>query len=191
MTTFTTKHLNPMFWQEYGAAIETLADKIRQADIAFDAIAPILRSGGIPGNLLAIRFQITRIIPLQFKYRSDRAIPDQINSMPLRRTPDPLTILICENNTSTGGTARAAVAHLKKLAPHSRLHYGTVAKVFGAPDSFEGVDACYFGVHTNERFLATPAQITQLSLRPGITLFPWETAEHELAEMNHTDRTSL
>jgi hypothetical protein len=60
-----------------------------------------------------------------------------------------------------------------------------VAKVFGGPDSFAGLEGYYFGVHTNERFLASPAQVQEFSLRPGITLFPWEIAEHELKEINN------
>jgi hypothetical protein len=144
-----------------------------------------MRSGGILGNILAIRFQVINIIPLQFKYMSEPTRPEQMNPVLCRPSTDRLTVLICENNTSTGGTARAAIARLRSLFPNSRLHYATVAKVFGGPDSFEGVEGYYFGVQTDERFLASPAQIKELPLRPGITLFPWEIAEHELPEINN------
>ena len=99
-------------------------------------------------------------------------------------------ILICENNTSSGATARAAIAHLKTLFPAAKLYYATVAKVFGGPDSFEGVENYFFGVRTNERFLASPAQMKEFSLRPGITIFPWEITEHELEEMNNGETNS-
>jgi hypoxanthine phosphoribosyltransferase len=184
MSVYTADHINPMSWAEYAAAVERLADRVSQRGILFDAVAPILRSGGIPGNVLAIRLQITRIIPLQFKYLLDPAKPEPMNPLPCHPSADPLTILICENNTSTGRTARAAIACLRSLFPKARLHYATVAKVFGGPDSFEEVQGYYFGIQTNERFLASTAQMEDLSLRPGITLFPWELSEHELAEIN-------
>ncbi len=184
MRIYNKDDTNPMSWEEYGAAVQTLFDKINTSGVSFDAIAPIMRSGGIPGNVLAIRLQITRIIPLQFKYLSQPARLEPMNPMPVQPTTDPLNILICENNTSTGATARAAMSHLKRMFPQSKLHYATVAKVFGGPDSFEGAEAYYFGVQTNERFLASPIQMKEFSLRPSITLFPWEIVEHELKEIN-------
>lgn len=174
-----------MSWAEYGAVVQALLGKVCASGVAFDAIAPIMRSGGIPGNMLAIRLQITCIIPLQFKYFSQPARLEPMNPLPPQPKTDHLNILLCENNTSTGGTAQAAIAHLKKMFPQSKLHYATVAKVFGRPDSFAGIEGYYFGVHTNERFLASPTQMQEFSLRPGITLFPWETAEHELKEINN------
>lgn len=174
-----------MSWEEYGDAVETLLDQVCAGGVTFDAIAPIMRSGGIPGNALAIRLQVMRIIPLQFKYMSQPARLESMNAAPTQPATDRLNILICENNTSTGGTAKAAIAHLKRMFPQSKLHYATVAKVFGGPDSLEGIEGYCFGVQTNERFLASPAQMKEFSLRPGITLFPWEIVEHELKEINN------
>src|ERR1700722_14163658 len=180
----TKEDTNPMSWEEYGHVVQTLLEKICATGLSFDAIAPVLRSGGIPGNALAIRLQITRIIPLQFKYQGHPAKLEQMDSTPRQSMPGLPNILICENNTSTGGTAQAAIARLKMMYPESNLHYSTVAKVFGGPDSFAGVEGYYFGVQTNERFLASPAQMKEFSLRLGITIFPWEIEEDELREIN-------
>ena len=180
----TKEDTNPMSWEEYGHVVQTLLEKICATGLSFDAIAPVLRSGGIPGNALAIRLQITRIIPLQFKYQGHPAKLEQMDSTPRQSMPGLPNILICENNTSTGGTAQAAIARLKMMYPQSKLHYSTVAKVFGGPDSFAGVEGYYFGVQTNERFLASPAQMKEFSLRLGITIFPWEIEEDELREIN-------
>jgi hypothetical protein len=92
--------------------------------------------------------------------------------------------LICENNTSSGATAQAAIDLLKSHFPASKLYYATVAKVFGGPNSFAGTEAYFFGRLTNERFIATRDEITTYELRPGVTLFPWEIANDELSEMN-------
>src|SRR6185437_7062490 len=110
MRIFTKDDINPMSWDEYGANVKTLLNRVCASGVAFDAIAPIMRSGGIPGNLLAIRLQITRIIPLQFKYMSQPSRLEPMHSLPSQPTTDRLNILICENNTSSGGTAQAAIA---------------------------------------------------------------------------------
>jgi len=190
MRIYTKADTNPMCWEEYGAVVGTLLDRVWATRLSFDAVAPIMRSGAIPGNVLAIRLQITRLIPLQFKYFSHPARLDQTNPMQTQAITDHLNILICENNTSTGGTAQAAIAYLRRMFPQSKLHYATVAKVFGGPDSFEGIEGYYFGVQTNERFLASPAQMKEFSLRPGITIFPWEIVEHELKEIHDFEANS-
>src|ERR1700722_8724744 len=126
----TKEDTNPMSWEEYGHVVQTLLEKICATGLSFDAIAPIMRSGGIPGNALAIRLQITRIIPLQFKYMAQPSRLELMNPALPQPINERLNILICENNTSTGGTAQAAVARLKMMFPQSKLYYATVAKVF-------------------------------------------------------------
>jgi hypothetical protein len=68
MRIYDKADINPMSWEEYGAAIQALLEKIQASGCLFDAIAPIMRSGAIPGSALAIQLRITKIIPLQFKY---------------------------------------------------------------------------------------------------------------------------
>jgi hypoxanthine phosphoribosyltransferase len=186
MRIYNVGDVNAMSWEEYGAAIQGLLRKIRASGIQFDAVAPIMRSGAIPGNAVAISLGVTKIIPLQFKYLRQ---PDGLKSMmpmptSLQRMPAPSNILICENNTSSGNTAQAAIELLKKHFPTSKLCYATVAKVFGGPDSIAGIEEYFFGRLTNERFVATEEEILTLDLRPGVTLFPWEVVKDELNEMN-------
>lgn len=188
MRVYNVEDVNAMSWEEYGIAIQLVLGKIRASGIVFDAVAPIMRSGGIPGNALAISLGVTKIIPLQFKYLRQPARLESMVTVPalLQKVPAPSNILICENNTSSGNTAQAAIELLKKHFPTSKLYYATVAKVFGGPDSLAGIEEYFFGRLTNERFVATEDEIVAYGLRPGVTLFPWEVVEDELIEMNQS-----
>ncbi|MDB6123325.1 MAG: hypothetical protein JWQ71_2318 [Pedosphaera sp.] len=188
MKIYNVEDIHSMSWTEYGVALDVLLKKIQASGLLFDAIAPILRSGAIPGSALAINLRITKIIPLQFKHLRHPARLESMLPMPalLQKLPEAPAILICENNTSSGDTAQAAIHLLKKHFPASKLYYATVAKVFGGPNSFAGIEEYFFGVLTNERFIATQDEITKFGLRPGVTLFPWEAAQDELTEMNQT-----
>ncbi|HAM35144.1 MAG TPA: hypothetical protein DEB40_13630 [Elusimicrobia bacterium] len=187
---YRTEHLNPMPFEEYGKHVRKLMARIREYlaknKIAFDAVAPILRSGGVPGGMLAVYFDIPVMIPLQFKYRYRPTRLEQV--LPFPRLKDPLPerpkILICENNTSSGETARTAVGVIRERYPAATIFYATVAKVYGGPDVIEGVEESFYGVRTNERLLATAEQARAFDLRADVTLFPWEVAEKELSEMN-------
>jgi hypoxanthine phosphoribosyltransferase len=193
MKIYSKADTSPMSWEEYGTVINKLFDRLVESGLRFDAMAPIIRSGSIPGSVLAIRLRIVRVIPLQFKYWHNPTRLEQMISMPsgCQQVTDPRSILICENNTSTGNTARAAVQLLKEHFPKSKLYYATVTKVFGGPDDLDGVERYFFGTQTNERFLASPAQMEAFSLRPGITIFPWECAEDELTEINNSESGSF
>ncbi|WP_150107656.1 hypothetical protein [Pedosphaera parvula] len=191
MRIYSIEDINSMSWEEYGAALQVLLEKIQASGILFDAIVPIMRSGAIPGSALAIQLRITKIIPLQFKYRLQ---PNRLESImpmppPLPETPGPCNILICENNTSSGDTACGAIELLKRHFPASKLYYATVTKVFGGPNSFADTEAYFFGRLTNERFIATRDEMITHGLRPGVTLFPWEVAQDELHEMNQSSTT--
>ncbi|MCR4313636.1 MAG: hypothetical protein NUV84_00080 [Candidatus Uhrbacteria bacterium] len=57
-------------------------------------------------------------------------------------------------------------------------------KVFGCPETLEGIEHVLHGVMSDEKFLATDEQKKILNLREGITLFPWERAQDELTDIN-------
>src|SRR4051812_21182535 len=68
MKIYNAGDINSMSWEEYGTALQRLSKKVQASGFTFDAIAPIMRSGAIPGSALAIHLRIAKIIPLQFKY---------------------------------------------------------------------------------------------------------------------------
>jgi hypothetical protein len=190
MIDYTAKDLNPMSWQEFGAIFQRLIAEIdafsQRRGIKFDAVAPILRSGGIPGSAMAIQLDIPKMIPLQYRYRYNptRVESVQVIMEALQGLSQTTHVLICETNTSHGATAELAIRQLREHIPGSKLYYATVALVYGAPESFAGVEQVFWGVRTNERKVACPTEAQTLGLRDGICLFPWERAELELREMN-------
>jgi len=113
----TVKDCSYMSWQEFGNVFEVLLKKIEkhahENNITFDAVIPILRSGGVPASAMAIHFNIPNILPIQFK-----SFGNKLKCiMPLRKfdfssqTP---CLLIYETNTATGKTAKDVIKATKK-----------------------------------------------------------------------------
>jgi hypothetical protein len=181
-----------MSWEEFGATVETLIGKIdayqKKHKLTFDSVVPILRGGAIPATIIANHFGIGRMLPVHMGYRYNGKDTSVKQRLTLPRFLEPLpphpTFLICETNTRRGRTATATIALLRRTFPTSTLYYATVARAYGGPETFEGIEEYFYGIQTNELFAATDAQCKKLTLRPRITLFPWEDPVRELAAVN-------
>jgi hypoxanthine phosphoribosyltransferase len=191
---YTMADVNPLSWTEFGAVLENLINKIetyrKEKGINFDVIVPVLRGGGIPATAIANRLLTRVLLPIQVKriFKPGKIIHKQIITLPKilqkfsKKKPN---FLVCETNTSSGQSAKKAFAIIRKGYPKAKIYYATVAKVYGGPNKFKDVEEYFWGVETNERFLASPAEEKQLNLRPKITIFPWELAKNELKEINN------
>jgi hypoxanthine phosphoribosyltransferase len=194
MTHYTHNDTNPMSWNEFGVILSTLIEKIvlyqNNHSIKFDIIAPILRSGMIPATAIANKLKITRILPIQVKYiyneLSQKPDLKQVLSTPklLQPISELPNILICESNTGSGRSAQKVIELIIKEYPNANLYYSTVAKVYGGHDKFDNIKEYFYGIQTNEFFKASNIEEKQLNLRPKITIFPWETTEYELLDIN-------
>ena len=192
---YTINDTNHMDWVEFGeilnALIKKLDDYQKEHNMKFDMIAPILRSGGIPATAIANRFKIMRFLPVQVKYVYNENDPTkmehkQMLALPeiLQDIPDSPNILVCETNTGSGKSANKSIALIKEKYPTSTIYYATIAKVYGGPDNLEYVKEYFWGIQTNEYFKANYEETKNLGLRSKITIFPWETAEFELSDIN-------
>ncbi|MCD4694521.1 phosphoribosyltransferase [bacterium] len=192
---YTISDTNHMDWAEFGKILNTLIQKLddyqKKNNMKFDIVAPILRSGGIPATAIANRFKIMLFLPIQMKYIYDENDPTKVEhkqmiSLPelLQKTPNNPNILVCETNTGSGESANKSIALIKEKYPTSTIYYATIAKVYGDPDTLEHVKDYFWGVQINESFKANKEEEKRLSLRPKITIFPWETAEFELSDIN-------
>jgi len=187
-TCYSREHCSYMSWQEFGNTLELLLNKIEKYihthNITFDAVIPILRSGGIPASAIAIHFNILHILPIQFKFFGKKnhkcIMPPKKIKFP---SPTP-HFLICETNTSSGKTAQKTINIIKKQYPSAKIYYSTIAKVYGGPNFFEGIEEYFYGIQTNENFIASADKEKKLGLRPSITIFPWEIVDIELKEIN-------
>lgn len=189
MNTYTEKHINRMEWQEFDALIEVLIEQITEhlgGTENIHAISPLLRTGGIVGSVLAIKMGIIPMLPVQFKYSYNPTEITQIISVPdiLVPIPEDANIILAEGNTSSGSIAQRAARAIKEKYPKANTYLATLSKVYGGFDKLENIEKVFYGVMTNEDFKATPQEVTTLGLRDGITIFPWEKTEDELADLN-------
>ena len=190
MSNFAENDVNRMSWEEFSKLMESLISEVsnhfQKNNQRIDVIAPMLRTGGIVGGMLAIKMKVETMLPVQFKYSYNPTTINQITTLPdiLPKISESPNILLCEGNTSSGSIATKAAKAIKEKYPNSKIYLATITKVYEGPESLEGIDGIFYGQMTNESFKATPEQESSLNLRKGITIFPWETAEDELADIN-------
>lgn len=185
MAQFTKADINQMDWGEFSNLVDTLIAKVSSFDQKMTVIAPMLRTGGIVGGILSIKMKIPSMLPVQFKYSYNPTKINQISSIPdLFLAPEPLNVLLCEGNTSSGSVAVKAAAAIKEKYPQAKVYLATLTKVYGGPDKLEGIERIFYGALTNENKKAPEGEEQKLNLRKGITIFPWENVDDELADIN-------
>jgi hypothetical protein len=177
-----------MSWEEFDNLTDDLIKQVKEYFSAnnqkIDLIAPLHRTGGIVGGVMAIKLGVIPLLPVQFKHSPEKI--DQISELPQMLVPVPASpnILFCEGNTSAGSVSKKAARLIKEKYPDAKIYLATLTKVYGGPEEVEGIEKIFYGVMTNENYKATDEEVIALGLRKGITLFPWEKEEDELAELN-------
>lgn len=188
---YTLDDTNPITYQELGVLVANIFKQIQEYlevhNTKIDIIAPALRSGGVLGSMCAVHFNTTRMLPVQFKYFYNPTSIKQVLSTPtiLQDVPPSPLVLVCEGNTASGATARCVISEVKRAYPDSRILFATLTWVYDpATQPLEGIEAYFYGVQTNENFVADTETCQRLGLRKGITIFPWENAQDELDDIN-------
>ena len=190
MNDFTKADTNKMSWDEFDELIQVMVSKVNKYFVEHggkvDIVSQLHRTGGIVGSTMAIKMKTIPLLPVQFKYSYNPKRIDQIISVPeiLIDVPEEMNVLLCEGNTSSGSVAKRAAAVIKEKYPKAKVYLATLVKVFGCPEKLDGIEHIFHGIMSDENFKATPEQITELNLRRGITIFPWENTEAELADVN-------
>lgn len=181
---YIKKDTNYMPYEEFGTIVDELYSAIinycEEKKIKFNAVAPIMRSGGIFGSIMAVRLGIDTIYPIQ--WRGERPLKSFHYKLPRRSN-----ILICENNTDTGTTAKKSIALMHDKFPKAKLYYATVTRVYGGPTKYDNTEEYFCGVETDERFQATKEDFAEKKIRPRITIFPWESLAQELEKINNQE----
>jgi hypothetical protein len=192
MSKYSAKDTNPMSWREFDELTNVLVNKITEyfgGTEKVHVISQLHRTGGIVGGVLAIKMGVVPLLPVQFKYFYNPTEIKQIISIPdiLIPLPEEMNIILAEGNTSSGSIAKKATQAIKKKYPKAKIYLATLAKVYGGFENLEGIEKVFYGTMTNEKFKANPEQVKSLGLRDGITIFPWEKAESELADINASE----
>ena len=181
-----------MVWGEFESLVVALASKITSyfgnGEGKINVISPLLRTGGIVGGMLAVKMRVIPMLPVQFKYSYRPTLTKQIFSVPelLGDLPDPMSVLLCEGNTSTGNAAVKAAEVIKAKYPQAKIYLATLTKVYGGPERLDGIEKIFYGALADERFKASDEERNKLGIRRGITIFPWENIDDELADINST-----
>jgi len=180
---FDHSHINPMSWDEFDEIIDSIVQKIKDSGIQYDAVTPILRSGGIPAMMIANKLKIIPTIPIQVKYKYNPTVVETLiepqcpNNKPVNEIRN---ILVVDANTGSGQSAELVSSLVKQKFPNSKICFVTVTKVYKDENLIRGYDDCIYGRITNESFLDNAPD----QARYGITIFPWEDANAELADIN-------
>ncbi len=129
---------------------------------------------------------VVPLLPVQFKYSYNPIKINQIISVPdiLVDVPEDMNVILAEGNTSSGSIAKAAAKAIHEKYPKAKIYLATLSKVYGGFEVLEGIEETFYGVMTDENFKATDKERERLSLRPKITIFPWENPKNELADVN-------
>ncbi len=185
---YDKSYVNKMGWEEYDGLFETLLEKLNRVqvtrEISFDAIVPIIRTGAVPGMMLANRLNILNIIPIQYKYDYSVNKPVLLMSPKLNQPIKAATpnILIVEGSIYSGRTAKLVRDELDKLLPNSKLHLASLTKVYDDEDLSKYFDSFTYATYTNEALKLESKDAKKQGIREGVTIFPWEEVAAELAD---------
>jgi hypoxanthine phosphoribosyltransferase len=176
-----------MSWTEFDSIVSDVINTLKKVEqdnnFKFDAYAPLLRSGAIPGTMIANKMKIIPVIPIQVKNNYldgciDKVIePICLNGLLIENIKN---ILVTECNTYMGRSASLVYKMLKEKFPVAIIHYACITRVFGGPKTIEGFETYTVGCITNEAFRDEAPK----EARFGITVYPWETPEYELEDIN-------
>ena len=191
--TYSEKDFIKLSWEDIEKYINgicsEITDFIRENNLKIRFIVPVIRGGAIPAVLLSHKLRVTDFLPAQVKV-SHRLSKVEIK-VDLRDIKAPALnngecVLIVEGNHVTGGSASIVKdMAVDKFGKETKIIYVSISKDYSYKDSVGGVVYSTCGLYTNETKKLSRDECVQLNIDyEKITLFPWETVEGELKEIN-------
>src|SRR3989344_5660587 len=176
-----------MTWEQYGTLLEKLYREVSQYldvnNIHPDVVVPIFRAAGIPGQYLAYKLKLLKILSVQYKYlkHGDKIELVQLQGFrkELLQKESPILLLL-KNPPCLAATQKAAVDDLKKIYPTGKILYAAVCADYTHKE-LKGVEKTFYAAFTNSTRGLSEAEATKLNVPHKIALFPWENFEEELA----------
>ncbi len=189
--------LKKIDWDEYESYIDKIHQEVskylEENNLEIDVIVPILRGGGIPGINLAYKFNALRILPFQEKYFKGeneldlkKILNTKFSDLVGFDNKKPL-ILVVEGNHSTGTIASDVIKEIKNKLPSSKIIYVALGKDYFYKDSVKDVDFTTCGYYTNENQKLSKEECEKLNVVDKLYIFPWESFDEELAELNNEE----
>lgn len=178
-------------WEQYQSIADDLSNQIRNLDINFDFIVPIMRGGTILAISLSHSLGITRIYPVQYKYVYENIEGKELyhpiqmfSSIPsIKSRNKPYTILVTEGNHSTGVTSQECINHIRSFLPNCQIYYVSIGRDYAHQERLKNTSFELWGMQTNERKTLTIEECMELGIQYDYMLYPWENLEEELAEI--------
>ena len=191
-TKFTKEDFIPMTWEQYQERVDIIVAELMDLSIKFDFIVPIMRGGTPLAISLSERLNVQRIIPVQYLYGNKLVDGERIKkfnrllfSIPLIEDKQfPYNILVTEANHCTGLTAQTCIDDIKSELPNCRIYYVSIGRDYNHQDKLKGAEFEMWTFLTNEAEELTSEQCKNLDIINKFTLYPWETVEGELRDMN-------
>lgn len=191
-TPFTKDDFISMRWDQYQYQVEKIFSDLMQLNIKFDFIVPIMRGGTPLAISLAHRLNVLRIMPVQYMYGAkiingerEKTFCQLFTSIPsIKEREKEYTILVTEANHCTGKTAQSCINHIMEILPKSKIYYATIGRAYSHKGKLDNTEFETWGFLTNEDGELTVEECDKLHIINKFTLYPWETLEGELRDMN-------
>ena len=171
-------------WDQYGKELEVLYAKIKtyteKKKMKIDAVVPILRGGGVAGTYLTYRFNLLKMLPVQYHYFFGKGKMEvrRITGISGRGLPKKPTFLLVEGNHCFGLTGEVAAKELKRQFPGSKVLYAADHMDYSYQKN-RYADVIFYGKLTNETKKLSTAECKRLGVSAYCCIFPWESIEEE------------
>jgi hypoxanthine phosphoribosyltransferase len=176
---YSDSDINPISWNEFGDIFNRIKQQVEASGDLPDVILPILRSGAIPGCALAASLGVRKVAPIVMTANGP-SIATVVDTKVLESGH----LLVVEANVHSGKTITSVLGTLDRLYPRALKSLAVLTWAYGALEPELKLSHFYVGIRTNEAKAVTPEEAKRLGLRSGVGLFPWESVELELQELN-------
>lgn len=190
---YTEQDLDKISWQRIDQYIDKIyndvSDFLIKNDLTIKYIVPILRGGGVPSVILSHKFNVIDLLPVQLKYNGNYEVKipiDIFNNVGINNNE---CILLVEGNHVNGTTSLIAKDMiLNKFGKDTKIIYVSITKDYSNKDSVNDVIFSTCGFYTNEKKKLSERECENLGINyVKVALFPWESVEEELKELNDVD----
>jgi len=189
MPKYTKDDFRRISWQEYEEIMKKIEketkDYIKENKIKIDAVVPIMRGGAFLGTYLAYKFNLLRILPVQYHYffvGKDKAELRQILFTPKKNMfdHDP-TFLVVEGDQCFGNTVIHTAKDLKEIFPNCRILHVTDLLDYSYREAAKDfVEKTFYGKYSNHCEELSEEMCKKLEIECGSTIAPWENYEEEI-----------
>lgn len=180
-------------WSQYEKAAIEISQKIHkycsENDITITHIVPILRGGGVLGIHLSHMLNVTKVNTCQYKYVSEdkKYVPMELLAPRFEKEIDRnACILVTEGNHCSGATAQKCINSIRQLVSEVTILYASLARDANHLKPMEGTVYEVYGFLSNESKAFSPEYCKKNNIPDKFSIFPWESVEEEIREINNS-----